>query len=330
MAKLPPRIPSEQVEVATSWLLQDLADGQANQILRTKKPAQRQKRQLLAKGTLKDSDRPRTRQDKNAIIKGKPPFPATDVESEPPPPQKTEPPRVMEEESFPPTVETAPTAEDNSDPETNLPQTPEPMDRGEDAGFAEGFKKGETEGYVQGEQKGYSAGVEAGKQAGRTEAEAAYHQEVAAQKEVVSNLVRALSEPTGDQDELENGLATFVTELVQVVLMGEIKTESEHIQHLVRGALSALPHNTSDPKVYLNSSDLTFVEESLSPDIKLVADAGLARGGCRVQTEESTIEASLSERLRAALIATFGRDPSIALPTEQDLQDIDSDLDPHS
>ena len=339
MAKLPPRIPSEQVQTATSWALQDLADGQVSKILRTKKSEYRQKTQLLAKKTFAGETRPRpkSRQHKNAIIKTRQPKTAsktvdevvekdhsqTRVEPiEPevphPTPDSVEAIAVEPEQADPPTDETA---------EPRVQEIVEPLiDRGEDAGFAEGFKKGETEGYVQGEQKGYSAGMEAGGQAGRADAEASFNQEVATQKETLTNLIRALSEPPNHQAEIEESLTGLVTEIAQVVLMAEIKTHPDHIIHLVREAIAALPHNTSDPSVYLNPTDISFVQESIAPDIKLIADAGLARGGCRVETQESQIEATLSGRLRSALTAAFNQATLGA--TESELQEIDSAIDP--
>ncbi len=77
--------------------------------------------------------------------------------------------------------------------------------------------------------------------------------------------------------------------------------------------------------MFLNPSDVEWVEENLNADMQLVADASLARGGCRVETDESSIDGTLSSRIRAALLASLS---DTATPGEAELQQLDSAIDP--
>lgn len=305
MAKLPTRIPSEQIKTIGGWQLQELSEQTGSKVFRTSKPSGDQRQRAIAV------------QKKNQAAK-----PAEPKREKPAAKQE------IAEQEAPPTPSPAPTPE----PDPIVEAAPEPeisvaqIDP-EDAGYQAGYQKGETEGFVKGEQTGYSAGLEAGTAEGRQSAENTFNQEVSSQRELLTNLVRALSEPPKYEAGLEQALVNLVSEIAQVVLVNELKTESQHITELVYRALEALPHHAKSPRVFLNPSDIPFVESNLSADMQLIADAGLARGGCRVETEESQIDGTLANRIRGALLAACGEDPAIQA-SEADLQNIDSALDP--
>lgn len=189
-----------------------------------------------------------------------------------------------------------------------------------------GFKKGETEGYVKGEQAGYEAGLEAGTNAGREAAEKAFNEEIATQRGVLNNLIQAFTNPPDPSAEYEQALLPLIVQITQVVLMGELKTEHSHIQRLIQQAISALPHGAQNCKAFVNPSDLAWLEDSVRPEIELVADAALARGGCRIENAESKVDASIADRLHEALVATWGSEEEIEQISEQALQQIESDL----
>ncbi len=219
------------------------------------------------------------------------------------------------------------TGEDLSD--QNEPEQPAAVEQRGDAndGYAEGFKKGETEGFVKGEQAGYEAGLEAGTKAGREAAEKAFSEEIATQRGVLNDLIQALTNQQDASAEYEQALLPLIVQLTQVVLMGELKTQPEHIQRLVQQALAVLPHNAQSARAFVNPSDLEWLQASVKPEIELVADASLARGGCRIETADSKIDASLAARVREALVNTWGNEEEIAPVSELELQQIESALD---
>lgn len=194
-------------------------------------------------------------------------------------------------------------------------------------GYAEGFKKGEDEGFSQGEAAGYEAGLAAGTKAGREAAEVAFQKEVASQTALLNNLVQALNNVPQQDDTLEESLLPLVTQIVQVVLMGELKADPGHIRRLVKSALGALPHNTANPRAFINPSDVEWLQEAANPGLELVPDAALARGSCRIETNESQVDGNISTRILDALVAAWGSD-DISAPDAQALQRIEERLEP--
>lgn len=197
-------------------------------------------------------------------------------------------------------------------------------------GYAEGFKKGETEGFVKGEKSGHDSGFDVGSKAGKQQAESEFSAEVAGQRNAIESLQKAFLQPPDYDKNLQQGLVDLVTELTKVVVSHEIKTRPEFIQSLVEQALSALPHGTEIPRIFANPADIEFLQSMSSHDVELVADSGMARGGCRVVAGQSQIEAGLSLRIRDALTAAC-RGEVVPAIKDIDMQELESviEVDPN-
>jgi len=95
--------------------------------------------------------------------------------------------------------------------------------------------------------------------------------------------------------------------IVRQLVRREVKTDPGQIVGVVREALGILPVASRNVRVVLNPDDAALVREvyALSEgelSWKIVEDPVVARGGCRVLTETSQVDATLESRL-AALIA---------------------------
>ena len=312
MAKLPTRIPSDQVKGTVGWPLQELTESEGSKTFLLKKPIQdqTQRSRRYHPSTAQAKNQPES---SRASVVRQPDKVETQLSVESLP---TEPPQQQPDVQDEPAITEEAVAQPIEVAAVAI----------EDVGYADGYKKGETEGYVKGEQTGYSAGLEAGTSEGRNTATEAFQEEVASQKNTLKNLLDAYSSPPSFEAELEQALTMLVTEIAKVVVMGELKSEPQHIGRLVNQALQSLPHQTRTPRVYFNPSDVEWVQANISADIEVVADASLAIGGCRVETQESNIDATLAQRIRAALTATFGEQTEQI--DESDLQQIDTALDP--
>lgn len=358
MAKLPAKFTAQQILDAGDWRLEELVGAKKISTTSSSKqkkisardtgidPSEREKRPTFAdrKAVLKKSAQNQNQQQKSpqsAEVKQtttrEPQVPAAEVEERPLPEQS---PQAAADASQ---IETLLDSEDqaialNDDPLPITDSETEVADQDQseartvnngngDDGYAEGFKKGETEGFVKGEQAGYQAGLEAGTSAGREAAEKAFSDEVATQRGVLNDLIQAFSSQQDVTSEYEQALLPLIVQISQVVLMGELKTEPEHIQRLIRNALAVLPHSAKNIKAFVNPSDLEWLQDSVKPEVELVPDASLARGGCRIENPDSKIDASLSHRLTEALVATWEDDSQVEAVSEHDLQQIESALD---
>ncbi len=157
-------------------------------------------------------------------------------------------------------------------------------------------------------QEGFDRGRKEGQEAGHQEALAKGRQHIQAQVSRFEALMTLLDRPLEQLDnQVEQELIELVITMVRQLVRREMKTHPEQIIGVVREALSILPVSSRDIRVLLHPEDATLVKtiyELSENDLvwKIVEDPVLARGGCRVVTELSQVDATLESRL-AALIA---------------------------
>jgi flagellar assembly protein FliH len=137
---------------------------------------------------------------------------------------------------------------------------------------------------------------------------------LAAVREPLERLLRALAEPLADLDEAaERELLALVMAVARQLVRRELKTDPGEIVACVREALAALPAAARQVRVHLHPEDAKLVREALRLEeragehgFRLVEDPTLTRGGCRVSSETSQIDATLETRLNAVAARLFG------------------------
>lgn len=152
---------------------------------------------------------------------------------------------------------------------------------------------------------------EEGFAAGYREGMAKAEQDIAVQVRAFGQLMATLSEPLADLDqEVEQELVALTTAIARQMIRRELKTSPGEIVAVVREAVAALPVTKRSVHVYLHPEDARLIREvlALSEDEerpwKIVEEPVLTRGGCRVITETSHVDATVEKRL-AAVIATM-------------------------
>ena len=92
----------------------------------------------------------------------------------------------------------------------------------------------------------------------------------------------------------------------------ELATKPDEIVAVVRDAITALPIASANVLVHLHPEDATLVRNALSMsdepehEYRIVEDPVQARGGCRVLTKNSQIDASMERRLTAVIAKMLG------------------------
>ncbi len=149
-------------------------------------------------------------------------------------------------------------------------------------------------------QKGHADGVAAGEQA------------ILQRAARFDELLRALSRPFDELDEsVEKQLLELTTALLKQLFRREIKLNPSHVIGVVREAIQALPIASRSVQVHLHPDDAALVREMLRPADNepawtIVEDPLASRGGCRVTTENSQIDASAESRLHAVISRCLG------------------------
>jgi flagellar assembly protein FliH len=146
-------------------------------------------------------------------------------------------------------------------------------------------------------------------QQGHCEGLAAGQEELLQRARRFDALLTRLALPFEELDEtVEKHLVELAMTVVQQLFRRELRQDPGHIVGVVREAIHLLPVASRNVRVRLNPDDAAFVRESL-PESEgerawtIVEDPMIERGGCKVVTEQSQIDAQAESRLKAVIAA---------------------------
>ncbi len=155
----------------------------------------------------------------------------------------------------------------------------------------------------------YAKGLEAGRVAGE--------QEVRKRFEQVSNIesiLNALAKPLQQLDkDVETQLMSLAFAIAKHVVRRELRIDPAQVIAVVRDTVSLLPLAQRNVRVHLHPDDARLLRERLAePQVErawtIIEDPVMARGGCRVSTDNSQIDVRLETRLAAVFAHLMGDD----------------------
>lgn len=161
-------------------------------------------------------------------------------------------------------------------------------------------KAAHDEGFEQGRKEGLAYGHREGQEEGR----AAIQEKL----QRFDGLLDALDRPFEQLDQqVENEIVTLVISMVRQLIRREVKLDPGQIVGVVREALGILPISARNIRVVLHPEDADLVREAYTlgehdQKWQIVEDPVIQRGGCRIHTDTSQIDATLDSRL-SSLIA---------------------------
>lgn len=154
-----------------------------------------------------------------------------------------------------------------------------------------------NEGFSVGEKDGFHAGQLKAKQ----EAEVVLQGKLQRLEQVMSQLL----EPIAEQDQqLEQALVQLVSQVTREVVRRELQMDSSQLLQVLSEALKLLPMGAGNLRIHINPQDFELVKtlrERHEESWRILEDAQLQPGGCRVESEHSLIDASIETRLELAL-----------------------------
>lgn len=157
-------------------------------------------------------------------------------------------------------------------------------------------------------EEGYEAGRKEGFDFGHREALEAGRKLMQERVSRLDSLLQTLDQPLKElDDQVERELLDLVVATVRQLVRREVRTDPNQIIGVLREALSILPVSARQIRVVLHPGDAELVRQVYDVGDKelgwkIIEDPVLARGGCRVVTDTSQVDATLESRL-AALIA---------------------------
>lgn len=162
------------------------------------------------------------------------------------------------------------------------------------------IEKLQKQAYQEGFQQGQRDGIAAGKE------------EYKYKIQRLDKITKSLVDPLADLDEeVINELVTLAMTIARHMVRRELKTDPGEIVGVVREALDKLPVASRGISLYLHPDDVAMVREALSlsgdeQSCKIIEDPAMSRGGCRVVTEASQVDATIEKRLATLITQLMG------------------------
>jgi flagellar assembly protein FliH len=165
---------------------------------------------------------------------------------------------------------------------------------------AQHIERIQKQAYDEGFARGQADGLEAARQATQQ------HTQQLAQ--ILATLATPLKEL---DDRVEQELVTLALSMARLIVRRELRTDPAQVLAAVREAMGALPAAARKVRLHLHPEDAALVREQLRPSEEghgwhLVEDPSLTRGGCKILTETSQIDASVESRLTAIVAEVLG------------------------
>lgn len=157
----------------------------------------------------------------------------------------------------------------------------------------------QQEGYAIGHQAGYAEGI----QQARIEAEK------------IHALMQSLQGELNQVDQqVAQSLLDLSLEIAQKMVQASLQAKPDMILNIVSDAIGTLPHFNQNAHLLLHPDDAELVRKQMGEHLthagwKIFSDAKILRGGCRVETSNSQIDASVETRWKR-IVESIGQDTS--------------------
>lgn len=158
-------------------------------------------------------------------------------------------------------------------------------------------------------ERAYQTAREIGHAAGYREGAARARTEAERMQQLLAGLDRSLSE---FDERLAGDLLALSLEIARQVLRQALAVRPELLLAAVREAMELLPQSRHGARLLLHPEDAALVHSHLGSELeqahwRIQEDSNLERGGCRVETPESEVDARLSTRWEQVAIS-LGQD----------------------
>ena len=149
------------------------------------------------------------------------------------------------------------------------------------------------------------------------------HREGIAKAEAEGETIRAIAQDVLRQAEesrletlqsIEESVMELSLEIAEKMIAAQLTLAPETVTNIAKEALSLL-ENRALIVLYVNPAELPLYESNidelrsllpLRAELQLITDASVGTGGCRIETESGTVDATLETRRNAILAALYG------------------------
>ncbi len=174
--------------------------------------------------------------------------------------------------------------------------TAEQLEQVQNNAYQEGFERGQKEGFKYGHKEALEQG----------------RVEIQASVERMDDLMATLDTPLKQlDDQVEREIISLIISMVRQLVRRAVKTDPGQVIGVVREALAVLPVSARNVRLVLHPEDAKLVREIYDVSETEVGwiiaeDPVLERGGCKVITDSSQIDATLESRLASMITRLLG------------------------
>lgn len=162
------------------------------------------------------------------------------------------------------------------------------------------------------QDQAFAEGLRRGIEEGRRKGEAA----AAAQANHLKAVIDSIAPQANLLDEaMLEQISGLVLAVARHFIRREFSQSPEEVVQVVREALKVLPVSDAGIRIVLHPEDAAIVRDRLTPDsmshhIEFLEDLSMTRGGARIETDVSVIDASIEARIGAIAAGVFGDERS--------------------
>jgi flagellar assembly protein FliH len=163
----------------------------------------------------------------------------------------------------------------------------------------EAWEHGYRDGHVEGVRKGEA---ELGKRIAEVDVK------IAALEAIIGILAKPLAELDG---QVENELTRLALTIAKHLVRRELKIDPTQVIGIIRHTVGLLPLASRNIRVHLHPDDAAIVRDKLArasgeQDWQLAEDPLMARGGCRITSDQSSIDARFEASVAAVMSGLLG------------------------
>lgn len=159
------------------------------------------------------------------------------------------------------------------------------------------------------QKQAYEEGFEQGRKDGLIAGE----QEAQKQLQYLASILELFNAPLNELDEtVVQQLVDLTTIIAGQVIRRELRADPGQIIAVVRECIKSLPITSRKVNIYLHPDDALLVrgafsiDENVDQSWQIIDDPVLTRGGCRIEAENSKIDATVEQQLNRVIANLLG------------------------
>ncbi len=142
---------------------------------------------------------------------------------------------------------------------------------------------------------------------------AAYQEAYAAGTQHMASLIEAISSGIAQaQHDVAQNLLDLALETARQMVMQTLSYKPEIVLNVIREAINALPHINTGVHLVVHPEDAAIIRQHMGEQLthnswKIIEDAAITRGGARIETTSSQVDATMETRWKR-IVSALGQE----------------------